>query len=231
MESAELFITAFIVGFSGAMMPGPLLTVTIGETARHGVAAAPLIVLGHIILELLLVLVLVTGLAGVLNSSLSQWVAICGGLFMLWMGWGMIRDVLAGRVSLPPTGKSLAESEAEQNVPAAGCHNSGWIRTRLVVTGILISLANPYWIIWWATVGLGYITMAIKSGFVGLTSFFTGHISSDLVWYIMIGMVVSSGRRFFNDTVYKGVLVVCGVFLFGMGGFFINYGVFNVLGR
>ena len=74
--------------------------------------------------------------------------------------------------------------------------------------------------------GLGYITMEIESGTVGVASFFTGHISSDLAWYIMIGAVVSGGRRLFNETVYRGVLLVCGVFLFGMGGYFIHYGVF-----
>jgi len=221
MEVVGLFVTAFIVGLSGAMVPGPLLTVTIGESARHGMIAAPLIVLGHIVLELLLVGALFIGLGGFLKSGVPQWLAIFGGIYMLWMGWSMIRDVFAGRVSLPPT----REGVMEQDKPVAN-NCSGWIKVRLVIAGIFVSLANPYWILWWASVGLGYITMAIESGTVGVASFFTGHISSDLAWYIMIGAVVSGGRRLFNETVYRGVLLVCGVFLFGMGGYFIHYGVF-----
>lgn len=225
MEIIGLFVTAFIVGLSGAMMPGPLLTVTIGETARHGIIAAPLIVVGHITLELLLVGTLVLGLAEVLYSSVPQWLAILGGLFMLWMGWGMVRDVFAGRVSLPPIKESVAQGEAGQNLPAVDS-KSGWTRARLILTGIFISLANPYWVLWWATVGLGYITIAVESGAVGVASFFSGHIFSDLAWYIMVGAVVSGGRKFFNEAVYRGVLLFCGVFLFGMGGYFVYYGVF-----
>ncbi len=225
MEVAELFLTAFIVGLSGAMMPGPLLTVTIGESARHGTVAAPLIVLGHILLELLLVLALVMGLAGALSAGLPQWVAIFGGIFMLWMGWAMVKDVFYGRVSLPSTGVT-APSDTANTASVAGNYKPDWVKLRLVFTGILISLANPYWIIWWATVGLGYITIAIKSGSMGLVSFFTGHAFSDILWYVIIGLVVSGGRRFLNNTVYRGILVVCGFFLFGMGGYFIYYGVF-----
>jgi threonine/homoserine/homoserine lactone efflux protein len=227
MEVVGLFVTAIIVGLSGAMMPGPLLTVTIGETARHGIIAAPLIILGHIALELLLVGALMMGLARFLNSTASQWMAIFGGIFMLWMGWGMIRDVFGGRVSFPPT-RDLAEEGVAELEPAVVVNNeSGWIRFRLILTGIFVSLANPYWILWWATVGLGYVTLAAGLGTIGIASFFTGHAFSDIAWYIMIGAVVSGGRKFLNEAVYRGVLVACGVFLFGMGGYFIHYGVFN----
>lgn len=226
MEPAEIFTTAFLVGFSGAMMPGPLLTVTIGETARHGMVAAPFIILGHIVLELILVTVLAMGMANVLMTTASQWMAIFGGLFMLWMGWGMVRGAITGQVSLPPhNDNSEAMAKPEQSLPDK---NDWLLKARLALTGGLVSLANPYWIIWWATVGLGYTTIAIKSGTIGITSFFTGHALSDTVWYLMIGATVSGGRRFFTDIVYKTILIICGFFLFGMGGYFIYYGVLNI---
>jgi len=45
-------ITSFVVALSGALMPGPLLTVTVGEATRRGFWAGPLIILGHGILEM-----------------------------------------------------------------------------------------------------------------------------------------------------------------------------------
>lgn len=225
MEVVGLFVTAFIVGLSGAMMPGPLLTATIGETARHGLVAAPLIVLGHALLELLLVGAVAAGLAVFLTPSISQWLAIIGGIFLLLMGWGMVRDVFAGRVSLVQVPGVVSVGEAGPSSSTVGNSKPYWIRAKLVATGILISLANPYWIIWWATVGLGYITMALNAGEIGLVSFYTGHVFSDLTWYFMIGAVIAGGRKFFSDAIYRGVLVVCGVFLFGLGGYFIYYGV------
>ena len=79
MELAVIFSTAFVMGFSGAMMPGPLLTVTISETARRGFVAGPLIVLGHAILEFALILALVGGLATFLGKTgMSSIIAVLG---------------------------------------------------------------------------------------------------------------------------------------------------------
>jgi hypothetical protein len=32
----------------------------------------------------------------------------------------------------------------------------------IIMDGILLSLANPYWSIWWGTIGLGYINTMKK---------------------------------------------------------------------
>jgi len=57
------FLSAFLIGFSGAMMPGPMLGVTISGSLRKGFIAGPLVVLGHGILELLLVFAMAFGLS------------------------------------------------------------------------------------------------------------------------------------------------------------------------
>ena len=49
-----LFFSSIVIALSGAMMPGPMLTVVVTETPRHGARAGPLVVLGHGILELVL---------------------------------------------------------------------------------------------------------------------------------------------------------------------------------
>lgn len=247
MELAVIFSTAFVVGFSGAMMPGPLLTVTIGETARRGFVAGPLIVLGHAILELALVLALVGGLAKFLtNAGVSNAIAFLGGSFLIYMGFGMARDAHAGRVTLSLPGEAAAgrgvfpagmQSGAGLTPDGAGCcarpagydapagKTGGGLHPMLA--GVLISLANPYWSLWWATIGLGYITISLKNGASGLTSFFSGHIMADLVWYSLIAAVVAGGRKFISDRFYRGLLIACGVFLVGLGFYFIYRGVFN----
>ncbi|MEN6461634.1 MAG: LysE family transporter [Syntrophomonas sp.] len=210
METTALLVTAFLVGLSGAMTPGPLLTATIAESARRGFRAGPLIVLGHAILELVLILALLKGLSNYLTKeSVTSVIAILGGGFLLFMGFTMTRDGLQGRLSI---------NNLEDN-------NSQGIRFHPVVTGILISLGNPYWVIWWATVGLSFITNAFKNGPVGITAFYTGHIMADLVWYSAVALAVAGGRRFFTQGVYNFILSVCGIFLLGLGGYFIYTGI------
>jgi threonine/homoserine/homoserine lactone efflux protein len=85
LELLAIFTTAFVVGFSGAMMPGPLLTVTIGESARRGFSAGPLLVLGHAVLELVLILALVGGLSIYLTrTAVTHTIAIFGGAFLIY---------------------------------------------------------------------------------------------------------------------------------------------------
>ncbi len=44
-------------------MPGPLLTATISESSQRGFIAGPLLITGHAILELVLVIAFLLGLA------------------------------------------------------------------------------------------------------------------------------------------------------------------------
>lgn len=212
MTIGTLFITAFLIGLSGAMMPGPLLTVTIAESARRGFIAGPLIILGHIMLELILILALVAGLSVVLeNASVSSTIALLGGLFLLYLGFTMSRDALKGNIVLGDINQDKAQPYKKGMHPVAA--------------GVIISLANPFWSIWWATVGLAYLTISLESGTVGLASFFSGHILADLVWYSLVAAVVAGGRKFISPPVYKYVITICGIFLVILGVYFIYSGL------
>ena len=195
-----IFATSFVIALSGALMPGPLLTITLSESARRGFIAGPLIVCGHGILELLLVLLLLLGLAPVLNNDhVIGGVGLVGAVVLIWMAIGMIR-------TLP--------SLTLQGVTGS---NQG---THPVWAGILMSLANPYWTIWWATIGLGYILYSLKFGLLGVIAFFIGHILADLAWYAAVSFTVARGRRFMNDRLYRGILACCAVALLGFGIYF-----------
>lgn len=230
LEILAIFTTAFIVGFSGAMMPGPLLTVTIGESARRGFWAGPLIVAGHAVLELALIMALVGGLSVLLTMTMvSQVIAVLGGAFLLYMGAGMARDAAAGRVSLKMAGNVGRGGNHSDSREESNGFRTLALQRRMhpVLAGILVSVSNPYWTLWWATVGLGYITLSLQKGTMGLTSFFTGHILADLVWYSLISAAVAGGRKFLSDRIYSGIIVACGIFLIGLGGYFLYYGMFT----
>ena len=88
-----------------------------------------------------------------------------------------------------------------------------------------MSAANPYWLIWWLTIGLGYVMFSMKFGVLGVALFFTGHILADFAWYTLVSGAVAQGRRFISDRLYRNFLAACGVFLFGFGGYFGIQGV------
>ena len=94
-----------------------------------------------------------------------------------------------------------------------------------VFGAMLVNISNPFWSIWWVTVGLGYILWATDLGVAGVASFFTGHILSDIIWYSFVALAVSSGRRSLTPSFYRRLIIVCGLFLVGLGGYFVFVGL------
>jgi threonine/homoserine/homoserine lactone efflux protein len=208
LELGGVAVSAFVVGLSGAMMPGPLLAVTISEAARRGARAGPLIVLGHMLLEAALVAVVALGFAAVLQRPRVVGVmALAGSAVLCWLGADMVRSA---------RGLSL-EAETRRAV-----------RLHPVTAGAVVSLSNPYWTIWWATIGISYIVMGLRFGLAGIVSFFAGHILADLAWYSLVSFGIARGRRFIPDTVYRALVVACGGFLLALGAWFCRRGAIDL---
>lgn len=206
MNIAFIAFSSFIVAFSGALVPGPLFTITVAQSARRGFIAGPLIILGHGILELVLVLFLAAGITPFLSADRTRIaIAATGGIILFIMGMMMIRDAAAARLDM-----------------TAGTNGRG---LNPVISGIMGSISNPYWLIWWATAGLGYLVSSVKYGFVGVAAFFAGHITADLAWYSLLSLAVSKGRRIIGDRGYGYMLYVCGFFLMAFGGWFVAWAV------
>jgi len=196
----SILLSSFVIALSGALMPGPMLTVAIGESSKQGFWAGPLLILGHAILELFLVVALLAGLGPILNQdTVFGVIAFTGAFILLWMALGMFRSL--------PTLKIDFESGQVGN-------------SHLVLSGIFLSLANPYWTIWWVTIGLGYILHSQTFGMPGVLVFFIGHILADLAWYSIVTYSVSKGRTLFSDLFYRRLIGCCACFLVIFAGYF-----------
>jgi len=209
-----LLIFAFVTGLSGALMPGPLLAVTISETARMGFWAGPLISVGHAALELALIVALVMGLSRVLAKPLAfGLLGVVGAAILVWMGWGMLHP-------------SAHDIGIVTGLTAQGAEpSSSGALWRPIGLGVWVSLANVYWIVWWGTFGMTLISRALQHGQAGLGVFWVGHVSSDFVWYTAVAAAVALGRTLMTPTIYRVVLGVCGVALLGLAAYFAYSGV------
>jgi threonine/homoserine/homoserine lactone efflux protein len=202
---STIFVGSFVIGFSGAIMPGPMLTVTIREAGRRGFWAGPLVVLGHGLLELALVVALLQGLDRWLRAPLfTGSVGLVGGVMLLAMAGSMLRGLPVLRLQLQ----------------GAGDRNPGGA----VLGGVVTSLSNPYWTLWWATVGMGYLTLTTGTGVPGTAAFFIGHILSDLVWFSLVATLIHCGRRFVTDRMYRWLVGGCALLLLYFAGVFIHSG-------
>ena len=208
-ELFTIFFSSFIIALSGAMMPGPLLTATISESSQRGFFAGPLLIAGHGVLELLLLVTLVFRMAPFLQrNDVFAVVAISGGLILVWMAVGMFRTLPSLTLSVNP---GIAK------------------RGSLLINGVLFSIANPYWIIWWATIGFGYVLYSWRFGLAGIAFFFAGHILADLAWYSVVSAAVAKGRHLFTDRLYRGIIGTCAVVLVLFAVYFFYAGVQKII--
>jgi threonine/homoserine/homoserine lactone efflux protein len=204
-----IFFSSLVIALSGAMMPGPMLTATISESSRRGIWTGPLLVAGHGILELALLVALMVGLAPLLlQDGVFAGIALAGSVILLWMAYGIFRSLPSLRLEWQASGEQQG---------------------RLILYGVLTSLANPYWYIWWATIGLGYIAQCRMSGIPGIAVFFVGHILGDLAFYSLVSATVAKGSSFLNDRLYRRVLGACAVFLVGFAFYFAFAGLQKIL--
>lgn len=210
MELILLAGSWWLIGFTGVMMPGPLTTLVVTETARRGFIAGPLITIGHVLVELVMVAALFFGLGDLLKQNLvAGAIGLLGGLFLLWMGFDIARSAWQGTVSLDTTSRGNAGSPAPHPI----------------VAGVVTTIVNPYWLLWWATVGAAYLGTFLTFGIPGIIAFYVGHTLADWMWNLIVAFIVATGRRVMTDQIYRGILVVCGVFLVALSFYFVMSGI------
>jgi len=204
----ELLIFLFkVVGISlsGVMAPGPVTATTISMGARSRYAGA-LIAVGHGVVEFPLMVLIVLGAGRILKLPAAQVIiGLAGGAFLLWMAVGMLR-------SLRSAGQQ--ETKVAKSAP--------------LLAGIVLSAGNPYFLFWWATVGLALATMATGIGIWAFALFAVVHWLCDFVWLTILSWASFKGTGLFGPRGQKIVLLVCGVALVFFGLFFI-YNAVEVL--
>lgn len=203
----EIFMESLFIGFSGAIMPGSLLTYTVERSMQRGAKAGLLVSLGHSLLELVLVVLLYLGFGPYLSADPAQIIiGLLGGSMLLVLGGQMLKESRSGQVAIPqPTAARNGKSS-------------------ILLGGALISAANPYFTLWWAVVGLGLMMKAFnRCGPAGILVFYLGHIFSDFSWYLLVAWLIGKTRTFISLKVYKALIFCLGVCLIAFGtGFFLH---------
>ena len=223
-------VTSFLVGLSGALVPGPMLTVTISDSFKKGFIAGPLITSGHIFTELIVVLLLLFGLGWVIGSpTASIVIGILGGIVLIIMGLQIFKETpeLESRplnTSKAPESDISPDSLSEQILKNGETSDLSISHTNSMFKGVLTSLSNPFFFIWWATIGGVFIFKGMAlAGFLGIFAFLLGHWSSDIVWFSTVSYLSSRSSALMRPNNYKIIMRVCGAFMIFVGGyFFIN---------
>ncbi|MFP3897193.1 MAG: LysE family transporter [Anaerolineales bacterium] len=205
MTFASFLFEAALISLSGVMAPGPITTVAVGKGSESPHAGA-FVALGHGVVEVPLMIAVFYGTGQLLQRAPVQaTIALVGGLFLLLMGVGMFRAL------------------GQEGAAADGAGSSPF------VAGILLSAGNPYFLVWWVTVGAALILRSLRFGVQGMLAFGAVHWSCDLAWNYFLSALSYKGGQFFGRKFQKGLFVLCGVFLVFFGVRFVVHGAMGFL--
>jgi threonine/homoserine/homoserine lactone efflux protein len=197
----EFLAFGFLIGLTGAAVPGPMLFATINASLRRGWIAGPEIVLGHALLEVAVCALIVLGFT-IATDAVFRIVSIAGGGALVVFGVMTLNS----------------SKDATFDVGGSGAGGA-------VAAGVLTSVSNPYFLIWWLTIGNAMVMDGLAIGVAAAVLFVIGHWIADLTWYTLVSVSSSRGGRVMSDRTYKRMLVGCGVFLVCFGMYYLA-GVF-----
>ncbi|MEM2965001.1 MAG: LysE family transporter [Candidatus Bathyarchaeia archaeon] len=196
-----MFLTSVaVISLTGVMMPGPVTAVTVMEGRRDGNAGAAVAV-GHALVELPLIFLIYFGLAHFFTVNyVRACVGLAGGGFLIYTGFTMIRGIK----------EDLSYGKASSGA---------------LLGGLLATALNPYFFVWWATVGSTLIMNSILFGLIGLGLFISTHWSCDLAWYLLLSKIMFKSKRYLKPLTMKAINVGLALLLAGFGLMFMITGL------
>jgi threonine/homoserine/homoserine lactone efflux protein len=194
--------TVVITSLSGVMAPGPMFTVTLAKSLKSPWAGLQ-VSLGHAVIEVPLILLVYFGLAQFFqNSAVQLALSVLGGGMIVWMGF----DLFRARRKLAREGKDTS-------------YNA-------FIAGILMSGLNPFFLVWWVTVGSLLLMNFLNAvGTWGLPFFVVVHWLCDLVWLSIVSFTIYKTHKFWGQRVQEWVFILLSLALLYFGGQFMVKGL------
>jgi threonine/homoserine/homoserine lactone efflux protein len=196
-----ILLSVVVISLSGVMMPGPMFAVTLAKSFKSPFAGVQ-ISLGHAVIEVPVILLIYFGFAQIFEDKLVQIIlSLAGGAMIVWLGVAMFR----ARASVIREGKDLSYSA--------------------FTAGIITSGLNPFFLLWWATVGSLLVVRFLEFGLGGLAIFTISHWLVDLLWLSFVSVLVYRTHRFWGQRFQEGVFIATSLLLVGFGVWFMVSGI------
>jgi threonine/homoserine/homoserine lactone efflux protein len=178
----EFAILVIVVSASGVMAPGPLFAANLVYGVQQGTKAGIKMAIGHSIVELPLVVLLGIGVFSLeIFPEFRTIISIFGAITLFAFAAIQIKSL-------------FRKSKSIQINPKQGP----------LIVGILLSALNPFFIIWWLTIGFKLISDSMMIwAFSGILIMFILHIWMDFVWMGAISFLASKSRKILSSNNYK----------------------------
>jgi len=189
MSPIEFSLQVILVSTSGVLSPGPLFFINVLYGSRYGSFIGLKIASGHAIVEFPLIIALSYGLYSFsytshLSEVIIKFIGLTGGIFLLFFSSLQIISILKEKAT-----------------------NSQEIRDfkNPILVGIIFTILNPFFIVWWLTIGSKLISdSVINFGIVeGISIIFLSHIWMDYFWLWFTSFMINKGKSIMKEKIYR----------------------------
>src|SRR5574342_441301 len=186
VQLAEFAVAVIVISISGVMSPGPLFAANIAYGLKGGIKTGLKMAYGHTVVELPLVILL--GIGAISLEIVPQF-----------------REIISffGAISLFVFEKIKIISVLKKPIVVfEGKHGP-------FLAAIMLSALNPFFLIWWFTIGFKLISDAlIIASFAGIGLMFVFHIWMDYAWLGTVSFLSSKGKKILSNKNYSMFMIV-----------------------
>jgi threonine/homoserine/homoserine lactone efflux protein len=195
MQNFFVFLsTVVLISLSGVASPGPLTAVTVAKGLQNKYSGV-LVSIGHGIVELPLIFLIYFGFTKIFYFPLLKTlIGLIGGIILIFLGITIFKT------------KEVSQTDLSYGA---------------MFSGVIATISNPYFFIWWLTIGNSLILTSINFSKLAIIIFSIVHLLCDFIWYTFLSVFVYKTKSFFHQKVYKIITTICGILLILFGIFFI----------
>ncbi len=206
MNLLDFIITVVVVTASGALAPGPLFFGLLVQGSKEGARSGFFCAIGHTLVEFPLVMALAFGLLAVAAQPAIEFaIGLAGGIGLIGFGVFQIYQTIKSK-------------------PApVGTNETKTLRTSSLVLGLALTGFNPYFILWWLTIGSVMIVEALAfAAIVGVLIMYVSHVWMDYAFLTAIAHMAKKGKSVVGSRYYKLALIAFGLILVYFGITFVR---------
>jgi len=201
MNEVNFILTVVVVTASGALAPGPLFFGLLVQGSKGGARSGFYSAIGHMLVEFPLVMGLALGLlAAASQPAIKYVIGLVGGLGLIGFGMLQIYQTIKSKPNSQPTKESK---------------NLG---TSSLVLGLALTGLNPYFILWWLTIGSVLVIQALAfAAIVGVLVMYVAHVWMDYAFLTAIAHMAKKGKNLVGSKYYRLALIAFGIILVYFG--------------
>jgi len=201
VESLPFLISGVLFGAAAGVSPGPLLTLVISETLRHGRREGVIVASAPLVTDVPIVCISVFVLAKLLNFSLILGIiSLSGAAFIGYLAF-----------------ESLTIKGIELNL--------GRVKAESLKRGILTNLLSPHPYLFWITIGAPFVLKAYSTNVLAAVFFLLGFYLFLVGSKIVIALIVDKYKSFLKSNTYVYLVRIFGLILLVFAALFIKDGL------